>query len=172
MSMHLEKACLQWACPETAKPAYEATPVAVLRPVLKNYSGMAWRITLILLVLLLGMYACAPSVLKKGAIAPEERQEYIENYGSTTSWEVRKAFVAGQIVPGMTKDLVVLIVGTPDRTAVENYGASWGGSSDSFTDQSDTQDSIWEYTHAKSGSVRFGLRFQGDTLRMIQGDLP
>jgi hypothetical protein len=130
------------------------------------------RIALILLALLVGMYACAPSAVKKGALNPEERQEYIENYGSTTSWEVRRAFVAGKVVPGMTKDLVVFLVGNPDRTAVEHYGASWGGSSDSLIDQSDTQDSIWEYTHGKAGGVRFGLRFQGDTLRLIQGDAP
>jgi hypothetical protein len=145
----------------------QANPFRI-RPALRR--ALPWLALFI--SLFIALYACAPSATKKGAIDPDERREYIENYGASATWDVRKAFVAGKIVPGMTKDLVVFIVGNPDRTAVEHFGVSWGGSSDSLIDQSDTQDSIWEYTHGKNGGVRFGLRFQGDTLRVIQGDVP
>lgn len=118
------------------------------------------------------LFACSSSPAKKGAIDPEERKDYIENYGAEISWEVRKAFVEGKVVPGMSKDLVVFLVGNPDRTAVENFGVSWGKSSDPVADQSDTQDSIWEYLDQKSGNVRFGLRFKADVVRSVDGDLP
>jgi hypothetical protein len=117
------------------------------------------------------LYACAPSAVKRGALAPEEREDYIESYGAKTNWTVRRAFIEGRLVPGMTKDLVVFLVGNPNRTAAENFGVSWGNSSESVIDQSDTQDSIWEYLDDKTGGVRFGLRFQSDTLRLIQGDV-
>jgi hypothetical protein len=116
------------------------------------------------------LFACAPSAVKRGALAPEEREDYIQNYGEGANWKVRKAFVEGKLVPGMTKDLVVFLVGNPNRTAAETFGVSWGKSSESVIDQSDTQDSIWEYLDEKTGGVRFGLRFQSDTLRHIQGD--
>ncbi len=116
--------------------------------------------------------ACSSSPTKKGALDPEERKDYIENYGAEISWEVRKAFIDGKVTPGMNKHLVVFLVGNPDRTAVENFGVSWEKSSDPVIDQSDTQDSIWEYLDSKSGNVRFGLRFKADVVRSVDGDIP
>jgi hypothetical protein len=116
--------------------------------------------------------ACSTTPSKRGALDPDERSDFIANYGTKTRWEIRKAFVEGKVVPGMTKDLVVFLVGNPDRTAAESFGVSWGKSSDSVVDQSDTRDSIWEYLDGKHQAVRLGLRFQDDTVLSMQGDVP
>jgi hypothetical protein len=129
-----------------------------------HWRAVGWRAAFCL-----ALSACSTSPTKKGALPPDERADYIEHFGAKTPWEMRQDFVAGRVTPGMPKEWVVFLVGEPDRTAAEHFGVSWDGSSDSVVGQADTQDSIWEYLHERSGKVRFGLKFRSDTVLSVLG---
>jgi len=131
------------------------------------FSGLGLGIGVAACCLFLG---CSNSPTKRGAIAPDDRADFIENYGDL-NWEIRKAFIDGKVVPGMAKDLVIFLAGNPDRTATETFGVSWGKSSDSLAGQEDTQANIWEYLDPSTGEVRLGLRFQNDTVSNVRGQV-
>ncbi len=82
-------------------------------------------------------------------ISAEEREYYVVQNGFGLKHDIKRAFLDGNPIPGMNKDMVFQIYGAPDRTA--------------------NSDSTWEYVNVK-GTLITGLRFVGDSLADVYGD--
>ncbi|MEO6095663.1 MAG: hypothetical protein ABIW76_08275 [Fibrobacteria bacterium] len=114
---------------------------------------------------------CSNRAMVKGALSPEERQEYVEQTGALISQRVKDNFVAGKAVEGMTKEMVVFLYGQPDRTENNRYGINWSGVVGDTIAVADNRDSLWNYFGSDSVSVKRGMVFKGDTLVRVVGDL-
>ena len=87
--------------------------------------------------------------LVERGISDEERRFYIIQNGYGIPLRVRKAFLEGHPVVGMSQDLVFQLYGAPDRNRED--------------------DTVWEYVNRR-GELVTGLEFQADTLVRIYGD--
>jgi hypothetical protein len=112
---------------------------------------------------------CANRALVKGALSPEERQEYVEQTGALIPADLKQAFIEGIADTGMTKEMVVFLYGQPDRTQNNRYGIIWS-TRDSTPSIADMRDSLWDYFTSDSSKVKRGLVFRGDSLVRIHGD--
>lgn len=114
--------------------------------------------------------ACSNRASIKGALSPDERQEYVEQTGALIPQRLKEDFVAGRAAPGMSKEMVVFLYGQPDRTEQNRYGIGWMAPGDT-AGASDPSDSIWNYYGPDSVSIKRGLVFRGDTVARVSGDL-
>lgn len=114
---------------------------------------------------------CSSRALVKGALTPDERQEYVEQTGALIPQRLKDDFVVGKAAAGMTKEMVVFLYGQPDRTENNRYGISWNGGDGDTTAVADNRDSLWNYFGSDSVSVKRGMVFNGDTLVRVVGDL-
>ena len=114
--------------------------------------------------------ACANRATVKGALTPDERQEYVEQTGALIPQRLKEDFVAGRATVGMTKEMVVFLYGQPDRTEQNRYGISWTGALADTAILVDQNDSIWNYLAQDSVSIKRGLVFRDDTVARIMGD--
>jgi hypothetical protein len=117
----------------------------------------------------LALDACSNRAFVKGALSPDERQEYVEQTGALIPQRLKEDFVSGRAAPGMSKEMVVFLYGQPDRTEQNRYGIGW-------MDPGDTAglavltDSIWNYYGQDSVSIKRGLVFRGDTAARVTGE--
>jgi hypothetical protein len=114
---------------------------------------------------------CSSRAVVKGALTPDERQEYVEQTGALIPQRLKDNFVAGKASEGMTKEMVVFLYGQPDRTENNRYGISWTGVDGDTALVADNRDSLWNYFGSDSVSVKRGMVFKGDTLARVIGDL-
>lgn len=114
---------------------------------------------------------CANRAVVKGALTSDERQEYVEQTGALLSQRLKKDFIAGKAVAGMSKEMVVFLYGQPDRTENNRYGINWNGNEGDTAYLADQRDSLWNYFGSDSTSVKRGMVFKGDTLVRVVGDL-
>ena len=97
------------------------------------------------------LMSCASSEarLSDRGLSPKDRREYMTQNGFGLSKEIQRAFVEGRLVEGMSRDMVLHIFGTPDRTSNE--------------------DGVWEYVNRRGQDV-VGVRFKSDRIVQIYGD--
>ena len=114
---------------------------------------------------------CSNRAAVKGALSPDERQEYVEQTGALIPQRLKEDFVAGRAAPGMTKEMIIFLYGQPDRTDVNRYGISWSGGEGDTAALVDMKDSLWNYFASDSVSIKRGLVFRGDTVVRVTGDL-
>ena len=114
---------------------------------------------------------CASRAMVKGALTPDERQEYVEQTGALIPQRLKDNFIAGKAAEGMSKEMVVFLYGQPDRTENNRYGISWNGVEGDTAAVVDIRDSLWNYLASDSVSIKRGLVFKGDTLMRVVGDL-
>ena len=114
---------------------------------------------------------CTSRAMVKGALTPDERQEYVEQTGALIPQRLKDDFIAGKAAEGMSKEMVVFLYGQPDRTENNRYGISWNGVEGDTTAVVDIRDSLWNYFGPDSVSIKRGLVFRGDTLMRVVGDL-
>lgn len=114
---------------------------------------------------------CSNQSMVKGALSPDERQEYVEQTGALIPQRLKDNFIAGKAAEGMSKEMVVFLYGQPDRTENNRYGISWNGVDGDTAAVVDIRDSLWNYFASDSVSIKRGLVFKGDTLVRIVGDL-
>ena len=105
----------------------------------------------------------------KGALSPDERQEYVEQTGALIPQRLKEDFVAGRAAVGMTKEMVIFLYGQPDRTEQNRYGIGWNAAGDTVA-VSDASDSIWNYLGSDSVSIKRALVFRGDSVARVTGD--
>jgi hypothetical protein len=122
-------------------------------------------------LLALACIGCASRAVVKGALSPDERQEYVEQTGALIPQRLKEDFVAGKAAEGMTKEMVVFLYGQPDRTENNRYGISWNGPEADPASVVDIRDSLWNYFGTDSVSIKRGMVFRGDTLARVVGDL-
>ena len=94
----------------------------------------------------------------------------MEQTGAFIPVNLKQSFINGIVDSGMTKEMVVFLLGQPDRTENETYGIFWMRNGDLNPHVSDMRDSIWNYFGADSTKVKQSLVFHGDTLVRIVGD--
>lgn len=97
------------------------------------------------------LLACAakpPKTLAKRGLPAKERHGFIIQDGMRTPLQIRQAFEAGYVVPGMDREFVFQLYGRPDK----------GFDTDS-----------WEYLDEK-GQLITGLTFKEDKVESISGD--
>jgi hypothetical protein len=114
---------------------------------------------------------CSSRAMVKGALTPDERQEYVEQTGALIPQRLKDNFVAGKAAEGMTKEMIVFLYGQPDRTENNRYGISWNGVDGDTAAVADNRDSLWNYFGSDSVSVKRGMVFKGDTLVRVVGDI-
>lgn len=114
---------------------------------------------------------CTSRAMVKGALTPDERQEYVEQTGALIPQRLKDNFIAGKAAEGMSKEMVVFLYGQPDRTENNRYGISWNGVEGDTAAVVDIRDSLWNYFASDSVSIKRGLVFKGDTLMRVVGDL-
>ncbi len=114
---------------------------------------------------------CSNRAAVKGALSPDERQEYVEQTGALIPQRLKEDFVAGRVAPGMTKEMVVFLYGQPDRTENNRYGISWNGGDGDTAAVADMHDSLWNYFGSDSVSIKRGVVFRGDTVARVAGEL-
>ena len=114
---------------------------------------------------------CSNQAMVKGALSPDERQEYVEQTGALIPQRLKDNFISGKAAEGMSKEMVVFLYGQPDRTENNRYGISWNGVDGDTTAVVDIRDSLWNYFASDSVSIKRGLLFKGDTLLHVVGDL-
>jgi hypothetical protein len=114
---------------------------------------------------------CSSRAMVKGALTPDERQEYVEQTGALIPQRLKDNFIAGKAAEGMSKEMVVFLYGQPDRTENNRYGISWNGGGGDTAAVADIRDSLWNYFASDSVSIKRGLVFKGDTLMRVVGDL-
>ena len=77
------------------------------------FKGMLCAISISALV------SCAPvNPLTKRIQKPDDREFYVENFGSRMPLEMRRAYVEGRIIPGMRIGDIYELVGAPDEQVV------------------------------------------------------
>ena len=113
---------------------------------------------------------CSNRAAVKGALTPDERQEYVEQTGALIPQRLKVDFVAGRAAPGMTKEMVIFLYGQPDRTEQNRYGIAWTGAASDTATLVDLNDSIWNYLAEDSVSIKRGLLFRGDTVSRVVGE--
>ncbi len=114
---------------------------------------------------------CASRAVVKGALSPQERQEYVEQTGALIPQRLKEPFMEGKPTEGMSKEMIVFLYGQPDRTENNRYGITWSGGEGDAPPTADNRDSIWNYFGTDSVSIKRGLVFRGDTLVRFNGDL-
>lgn len=114
---------------------------------------------------------CSSRAMVKGALTPDERQEYVEQTGAFIPQRLKDNFIAGKAAEGMSKEMVVFLYGQPDRTENNRYGIGWNGVDGDTTAVVDIRDSLWNYFASDSVSIKRGMVFKGDTLLRVSGDL-
>jgi hypothetical protein len=117
------------------------------------------------------LVGCSSRAMVKGALSPDERQEYVEQTGALIPQRLKDNFIAGKAAEGMSKEMIVFLYGQPDRTENNRYGISWNGVDGDTTAVVDIRDSLWNYFASDSVSIKRGLVFRGDTLVRVVGDL-
>jgi hypothetical protein len=114
---------------------------------------------------------CSSRAMVKGALTPDERQEYVEQTGALIPQRLKDNFISGKAAEGMSKEMVVFLYGQPDRTENNRYGISWNDHGGDTAAVVDIRDSLWNYFASDSVSIKRGLVFKGDTLMRVVGDL-
>ena len=87
-------------------------------------------------------------LVSRGLPADERRDFTLQN-GYNVPPNIRDAFIAGYVVPGMSKELVFQLYGAPDRAS--------------------GRDSKWEYVN-ETGQLITGITFKDDKVDSIYGD--
>lgn len=100
------------------------------------------------------LISCAPQsrpLLARG-LPESEREFYVVQNGFFMPWVQRQAFLGGQILPGMSKEMIFQLIGAPDRTF--------------------KKDSIWEYIDNR-GTTILELVFDNkkDTVLSLTGNV-
>lgn len=78
------------------------------------------------LLILIALTACSkhtsPVLIERG-VEPYEREYHVKQEGYGLSSQVKKTFMQGYVVEGMTQEMVALLWGPPDREF--NEGKTW-----------------------------------------------
>jgi len=124
---------------------------------------------LIVLMIIPVFMSCAPHNAAKVVTTSEDRKAFTEKPGSLIPQRLKDPFIAGKATTGMSKNMIVFLLGSPDRTENNRYGISWSATVDSIK-SANLRDTIWNYFASDSVSIRRGLVFRSDTLALILGD--